>query len=214
MKIVDLSGAIENGLWTYGSPNPEVKVTTLASIEKQGFEVSALEMSILTGSYIETSSHLVKHRPSLDEMPLDRFISTATVVKLPKSALEPITAADLASNKTQIYKNPTLIIGTGWDAQWNTKEYLSKSPFFTVEAMEWLAASLVNLLAADIPVYNDPRGRQVNVLHIYYRKERNMIVAPLVNIGGIAGSEVKLLTIPIKLKGQCAAPCRIFALEK
>lgn len=214
MKIVDLSGAIESGLWTYGPPNPEVKVKMLASIEEHGFCVSSLEMSILTGSYIETGNHLIKHRPNIDEMPIDRFISRATVLKLPKSALEPITAADLTNNKAQIFKNPTLIIGTGWDSHWNTKDYLKKSPFFTVEAMEWLADSPVNLLGADIPVYNDPRGGKVNVLHIFYRKDQNMIVAPLVNIGGITGSEVKLLTMPIKLKGQCAAPCRIFALEE
>lgn len=214
MKIIDLSGAIESGLWTYGAPNPEVKVKELASIDVQGFCVSSLEMSILTGSYIETSKHLIKGRVSLDEMPLERFITRATVLKLSKLALEPITPSDLEKYKQEIYNNPTLIIGTGWDYQWNTEDYLQKSPYFTVEAMEWLADSPVNLLGADIPVYNDPRGGKQNVLNIYYRKEQNMIVAPLVNVGKISRTEVKLLTVPIKIKAQCAAPCRILALEE
>lgn len=214
MKIIDLSGAIESGLWNYGPPNPNVDIKLLASLPDDGFEVASLTMSILTGSYLETGRHLVAGRPALDEMPLDRFISTATVLKLPKMMLEPITLDDLERNKSRIVANPTLIIGTGWGSEWNSKDYLTKSPFFTVEAMEWLADSPVNLLGADIPVYNDPRGGKVNVLDLYYRKTQNMIVAPLVNIDSITRPEVKLLTIPVKLKNQCAAPCRILALQE
>jgi len=212
MKAIDLSGTIENNLWTYGLPNPEVKINEIANIDDDGAFISSLEMSILTGSYVETGRHLIKGHPTLDEIPVERFISRATVLKLAKGPLEPITKNDLKEHKSSICKNNTLIIGTGWDQYWNSDIYLKESPHFTVDAIKWLVETPVNLLGADIPFYNDPRKDDLKVLKIYYEDRDNMIVAPLININKIPKSEIKLIATPLKLKDQCAAPARVIAI--
>lgn len=214
MKIMDLSGTIESGLWTYGPPNPPVELKQLASLSRDGYAVSSINMSILTGSYFETGAHLLEGRPNLDELSCDRFITTATVLQLPKAELEPIRKEDLMKHEDRIYGNKTLIIGTGWDRFWNTGSYMKKGPYFTPEAIEWLTQTPVNLLGADIPTYNDPRGTDINVLDIFYQKTDNAIIAPLVNVTKITSAQVQLIAAPLKLKDLCAAPCRILAIQQ
>lgn len=213
MRIVDLSGPIETGLWTYGPPNPPVTVETIATIDMDGFEAGAIHLSALTGSYLETSAHLIKGQWKLDEVPPERFISEAVVARVPKGPLGEITLSDLRPYGDQIRNGDAFLVGTGWDREWNGPRYLLESPHFSLDAVVWLRDLGVTLLGGDIPYYNDPRGGEVNVITEFYRRPENMIVAPLVNVTRISRTRVRLLTLPLKLKGQCVAPCRVLALE-
>lgn len=213
MNIIDLSGDITSGMWNYGHPNPEVEIKEVANIKNNNFLSSSISMSILSGSYLETGRHLYKNRNYLDEFSLERFISTASVLNFQKNKSEPITKNDLEKYENLILKNRSLLIGTKWDKNWNEDFYISESPYFTEEAVKFIMNLEVTLLGSDIPCYNSSINKN-NVLKIYYREKKNLILAPLINIRKIPCEEIKLISLPIKIKNQCAAPCRAVAIVK
>jgi kynurenine formamidase len=132
---------------------------------------------------------------------------------VPKEPLAPITLSDLRPYGDKVRDGDAFLVGTGWDKEWNSPRYLAESPHFTLDAVLWLRDLGVTLLGGDIPYFNDPRGSEVNVITEFYQRPANMIVAPLVNVTRLSRSRVRLLTLPLKLKGQSVAPCRVLALE-
>jgi len=36
MKIIDITGTIEEGMWSYGPPLPEVEIKEVSTLDKEG----------------------------------------------------------------------------------------------------------------------------------------------------------------------------------
>ena len=60
MKIIDISGVLENGMWSYEPPIPKVHIKRVASIDKIGWEAHQISFATISGTYLEASAHLIK----------------------------------------------------------------------------------------------------------------------------------------------------------
>jgi len=58
MKIIDISGALENEMWSYDPPIPKVCIEQVASIDKIGWEAHQISFATISGTYLEASAHL------------------------------------------------------------------------------------------------------------------------------------------------------------
>jgi kynurenine formamidase len=99
-----------------------------------------------------------------------------------------------------------LLIGTGWDAHWHATDFLQDPPHFTGEAIEWILTQQVGLLGCDSPLWDGRHDPQ----HFFPRffQTDTLLLAPLVNLGAVRLPRVRLITLPLKVRGVCAAPCR------
>ncbi len=52
MRRVDLSGPIREGMWTYGTPLPEVRIRRVASLDRDGWDAHLLHVPNLLGTSI------------------------------------------------------------------------------------------------------------------------------------------------------------------
>ncbi len=210
MTFIDLTGTIEAGMWHY--PHiPPIAIEQLTSIEADGTEAHGFRLATITGTYLETAAHHFHGQPTIDEIPPERFICEAVIVRLEeKQAAEPITEKDLrqAAEALEIQEGDAILLDTGWARMWNADNYVDDSPYLTMDAMRWIVSHGISILGGDMPCFDNPRGG-VGVNTVLFESGA-LILAPLVNLEAVpqARSRVTLMAFPLKIKGVCGTPCR------
>ncbi|MDI4645004.1 cyclase family protein [Cohnella hashimotonis] len=210
-KWLDLTGRLENGMWNYGAPFPEIAVEKVANVAEDGYEGHAFRLHSLAGTYLETANHLFADRELLGDVGLDRLTMRAWVAQLPdKRPYDTIAAAELErAVGSALEPGDALLIATGWDSRWNRPGYTESSPYFEPEAMDWIIGRDVGLLGMDITTIEDPRkpGGEMPMLKRYYAKDR-LMAAPLVRLREAGEGPWTLTVLPLNIPDVCAAPCR------
>lgn len=212
MKLIDLTGTLEPGMWRYDSI-PDVEIFPLTTIEQDGNESHGFRLATIIGTYLETAAHHFHGEPTIDQIPVERFIVPAAILRIPRSAGTPISREDLDAAATGITIQPgdALIFATGWEKMWNQPEFIRESPYLTPEAMQWIVARRISILGGDVPCFDNPNGG-AGVNRVLFRSGA-LILAPLVNLGAVTQSKVRLMAFPLKIKGVCATPCRVIVDE-
>lgn len=213
MRVIDLSGPITSGMWSYGPPLPEVRIQQVASLHREGWSAYALSLHTLAGTYIETADHLLTDRESVSDLPVDRFISSAQVAHLEsKSPLEPITACELALAVEGSLHGRALLVSTGWDRMWGQPGFVQSCPYFLPETMEWVVRQGVRILGVDVPCIQDPRHDDGELNRTFFNAER-LLLAPLINVQQIGKGPHTLMALPLNVIGVCGTPCRAIVIE-
>ena len=86
MPIQDLSIPIRDGTDWYGEAGcAAVSVAQVGDLAAEGWRSHTLSLMVLNGTtYLETAAHLYADAPTLDQVPVARFVVRAFVVQLPK----------------------------------------------------------------------------------------------------------------------------------
>ena len=218
MKLIDLSGPLENGMWSYGDPFPEVRIEQVTTIEEHGVDTHKVTLSTISGTLVETGAHILEDAPSLDRVPLEQLYLDAAIIKVaPKQAREHITLNELRNSGVEVRPGDALLVYTGWDSKWNADNFVYDSPHFELDCIDWMLERDICLLGGDIPCFDDPQEgsltSELNALGKLYRAGK-MILAPVVNLGKAKKSRSKLLVAPLKVVGTCSAPARAVLFEE
>jgi len=209
-RIVDLTGLIEEGMWSYGPPLPPVRIRKLS---QKGETNYSFTLNSLSGTYLETSAHRLPGAPALDDVSPEKLIRPAVIIQLEtKQPREHITLQELKNYGARIRKGDALLISTGWDRMRNKKNFVNDSPHFTSEAMNWVLSKKPFLLGGDIPCYDDPRESEGLVNRLF--RHGLMILAPLVNLRKVRSGRATLIALTPRVKDTCAFPCRALIVEK
>ena len=222
MKIVEISGLIEEGMWNYGDELGEPifagpRITELASVEKNGFSAHRIEFSILTGTYLETGAHLLENVKTIDCVdPKDLFLP-ASIIKLDKPPRSHITKHELIRSGVKVKKGDCLIIFTGWYRMWNRKNFVLDCPHFDSDCMDWIVSKKVKILASDTPCYDDIQDPVDSKTLPQLRKlylNGAMALAPVVNGDKIRQGRAKIIILPLKVKSLSASPARAVVIYR
>jgi kynurenine formamidase len=214
MKVIDLSGIIESGMWWFGPPVPRVEFEEISSLERDGCISQKITFSTITGTYLETAAHMIKGARTIDEVKPEELICQATVVTVPqKSNRERITKEELLPMEKTFKAGEALLIATGWDRNWNKSDFVKESPYFSKNAMDYLLSKRISILGSDIVSFDDPHASHMDFVEKFFRKD-SLILSPLINLGQIKQKKIKLIAFPLKLKGLSASPCRAVGIEK
>ena len=218
MRLIDIGGALKHRMWAVaGNPFPLVEVADLPSLPQLPYAVYAQSVStpMQASTYLETAAHMDPNRIKIDELPLERLFTEAVVLKIPLGADEHITSAliqtALQDAGQTLRPGDSLLIGTGWDAKWDDPDYLLNPPHFTGAAIDWIVEQGVGLLGCDSPLWDGRRDPQ-NFFPRFFQSDI-LLLAPLVNLFAIQRPRVRLVTLPLKVAGVCAAPCRAVVTE-
>ena len=213
MKLHDLTGTLEPGMWRYDHI-PPVEISQVSSIEDDGSEAHSLGLATIAGTYLETAAHLFGNQPTIDQIPIERFICDAAVLHLGEMGpAQAIAVDDLtrAARNVEIRPGDALLVDTGWERMWNAPPFVEDSPYLTMEAMRWIVGHKVSILGGNMPCFDNPRGG-AGVNKVLFKSEA-LILAPLVNMSAVTQSRVRLMVFPLKIRGVCGTPCRAIAQE-
>lgn len=225
-SIVEISGKLEPGLWDYNSLDlggvafPPVQLERIASIDADGFDAHAIRITTLSGTYTETAAHLIDGTPTVDVLELTDLIRPARLLRLPEVGPRGIVQYEaLAAAAPKLDDGDALLIDTGWGRHWNEPGYVTEAPAFSVRTLSWLLEQPFSILGLDTPVMEcqwcaegGRPGDAGELLRPLY--ERGMILlAPLVNLHLIDTLTGTLITMPVRIAGVSAAPCRAAFIE-
>ncbi|HOK57349.1 MAG TPA: cyclase family protein [bacterium] len=217
MRLIEISGLIENGMWNYGDELKEEifsgpKIIEVSNIKKDGFSAHRFEMSILTGTYLETGAHILENVKTVDQVPVEELFLECSIIKLKeKISGEHIKVEELEKSGIEVKEGDCLIIYTGWYKMWNKNGFVLNSPHFEYSAMDWIISKKVKILAGDIPCYDDIRDPSdsknlPNLRKLYLSGA--MCLAPVINGDKVESGRSKIVIMPLRVKGVSASPSR------
>lgn len=215
MKITDISGPVFSGMWTYGGPYGEVEVAPVPPpdfVEHTTYSWH-MNMSVQTGTYLETSRHLRLDGPALIEVPLEEvWMRECAILRVPKGPNEAVTRDELEACGVEVRPGDAVIVATGWDAHWREPDFVSDCPWFLREAMDWILDREPAIVCGDTPRFDS--WEQPQGFWDRFFSGDTLLLAPVVNLSQVKANRVRLCALPIKLEDSCAAPCRAILLEE
>ena len=225
MKLIDMSGPIYTGMWSYGDPFPEFKLVDIKEPEwvkefspkSQAFE----GFCMLTGTYIDGPAHafgLEKEKP-MHEMPLEKIFGVDAYVlkfnlsKLPKEGKRPYVTMEHVkeAEKNNIPNKAPIILATGWGQHWERPDYMSNAWFLKKDVAEYLSSKKPIILGFDTPYADNLENEQGNWNIIY--GSGVTLLAPLVNTKKITKFKVKLYIAPLNILNTTGLPVRVIVEE-
>lgn len=224
MRIINASGPIYEGMWSYDKPFPKFRLIELKNPEwvdsatySQAFE----GFSMLTGSYISTPGHMfgLGEKSPAHTMPLeklfgiDAYVLKFDIDKLSMKGNKPyITYDDIRRAERKIIPDKaSIIVSTGWGEKWGDKNFITHSWFFRRDAIEYLVRKKPFILAADTPSYDNVGDEEGNWGLIFGNDVS--IVAPLINVEKITNFKVKMYICPLNILNTTGLPCRVIIAE-
>lgn len=224
MKIIDASGPIYEGMWSYGFPFPKFKLVELINPDWVDFKAYSQEFEgfcMTTGTYINGPAHAIGLEKSypMNKIPIEKLFNIdAYVLKFNLDELEKegnrnyITLKDIKKAEKEILPNgSSIIIATGWGQHWEKSDFLTHSWFLKKDAVEYLLNKKPFILAVDTP-YVDNIDNLQDIWDILYKNDI-LIIAPLVNLEKITGYKVKMFVCPLNIMDTTGLPCRVIIIQ-
>ncbi len=216
MKITDITGWIYSGMWSYCREYPGAEVSELPQPEflngRYRVFCQKFEIGGQSGTYIGTKAHVESAASPVTAHPASEFFFDCAVVRLGRKApLEKISLEEIKSCSPPIREGDAVILSCGWDEKWHDDDFVSASPYISKEAGLWLIEKGIKLLGSDFPRFDNPKMPEFPWDEFWSRV--TFLLAPVVNIAGVAGDRVRLISLPIKVKGAAAAPARAVIIE-
>ena len=163
-KLINLTLPLFSGapIW---SPEPKTIITDYFTLGRaygaeEGMNMKVLYMSGHAGTHCDAPVHRRSGRPSLDEIPLERYVGRASVAHLPDKGFDDpwIAIADLEHLSDKLGEGSRLLVHTGWDRFWETDNQTyfdqQKAPKLHLETLAWLRDRKVDLIGVDMPSVN------------------------------------------------------------
>lgn len=223
MKIIDITGPIQEGMWDFGFPGGQFKIKKLnydfmgEEYNHEGFE--GLVGS--TGTFIETGATALGYDKviSTDKIPLEKLVNIdAYVLQIPlenmkeKDNRKYVSLENIKRAELELIPNKAgILVSTGYDKYWFDREnYLAKSPFFKKDAFDYLLDKNPLLISSDFSNWENVPNLEGFLPRLY---RSGVIVLPgVVNLTSIKDFKIKLIALPIKVVGICMCPARAVAI--
>lgn len=207
-KIIDLTLSLSNQM-------KGVEIETAKTLAEDGWNATTLHIYSHVGTHMDAPLHFEVADQTIDEIPVERFITEAWVVKL--THLTPsslITVTDMEPIAHKIEKGESLILQTGWSKKVHTDAYRNELPRISRELALWMGEKRVGLLAVEPPSVADVNNiEEVTEIHTILMKNDIIIVEGLTNLDQLSKEKVTLVALPLKVEKGDGAPARVIAME-
>ena len=212
MKPIDLTLTISESTPTFpGSPKPQFILWS--NIKDDGYNLELLFLSSHTGTHLDAPYHFVKDGIKINQIPLDRLIGKAILIKLKKTKNTPITKSDITSfekKNGRILNHSSVFFFTAWQKNLKKDYYFTENPGLSISAAKYLASKKTNLVGIDSPSIDLGKDGSFNAHHIL-SKNNILIVENLSNLDKISSKEFCFTILPLKIKNTTGSPVRAIA---
>ena len=212
VKPIDLSLTISESIPTFpGSPKPQF--IAWSDIKDDGYNLELLFLSSHTGTHLDAPYHFVKNGLKINQIPLERLIGKAILIKLKKTRNSSITKSDIAlfeKKNGKIPNHSSIFFYTEWQKNLKKDNYFTENPGLDLSSAKYLASKKINLVGIDSPSIDLGKDESFSVHHIL-SKNNILIVENLANMNKIQSKEFHFTILPLKLKDATGSPVRAVA---
>jgi kynurenine formamidase len=213
-RIVDLSMPIFPGM-SRPAVIRDFEIKHVATIEKDGVDVSEIVLSAHTGTHFDAPLHFVGSGKTVDQVGLETIIGEAVILDLTKlKPKQEISQKDLEPFASKIRPKDIVLLHTGSDKWLNKPEYATDYPFIGASAARWLVEKRISVVGVDFMAV-DALSKEPLTLdaHKTLLGAGLGVVECLTNLGGIRSERPLFIAAPLKIQGGDASPVRALAIE-
>lgn len=212
MEIVDLSHTLLTSMPVY--PGTEtVKVNTVNTVEKNGFNEKSISMTSHTGTHVDCPSHFYQHTLTTDVTPLEQFFGNGIVIDCRNINNSKIGWNVFAPYNKHLADKDFVLFLTGWDKHWGTKEYLHNFPTPTNEIITELIEAGIKGVGIDT-ISIDPVADKVFQNHKQLLSTNTVIVENLTNLNLLLKKSFEFACFPLKIKDGDGSPIRAVGITR
>ena len=213
MRIVDLSQPVVTGMQVYPG-DPEVSLTTVATLAEDGFQVASVHAGTHTGTHIDAPLHSIAVGAPVDRIAVERLVGTARIVRCP--GLEPhqrLRWAEVEDGLRDLREGSIVLFETGWSRHFGTADYLAH-PVLSPGIAEALLAAGVSVVGVDT-LNPDPTLSNGGRLpfHAAFLGAGGVIIENLTNLAAVTWEDPLVSALPLPLAGMDGSPVRAVALD-
>ena len=215
MKPLDLTLTISQSIPIFpGSPKPQFILWS--TLKEDEYNLEILFLSSHTGTHLDAPYHFVKNGAKIHQIPLDRLLGNAILIKRKKGKNQAITKNDLIlfeRKNGNIPKHASIIFYTEWQKNLNTNFYFINNPGLSKSAATYLVSKEINLVGIDSPSIDLGKDKNFSV-HKILAKNNILIVENLSNLNKISSKRFDFVILPLKLKDATGSPVRAIAIQR
>ena len=216
-KYIDLSLPVHERF------DSNVRFQKVLTYENNGAQLTSLSLTAHSCTHLDAPLHVMgPDAAGIDAFPVEYFMGDAALLDIPKGMNEPVTEADLMRAGKHARDGDIVLIRTGWLEKKFGKDEFDESPYLTEDAAEWLVKLKAKIAGYDFnqeyALRGFRKGKPVKAedCHIHLKLLGNGVLnlEYLNNLSKISKPRLKLIALPLLLKGCEAAPCRVVAIEE
>jgi arylformamidase len=149
LRIVDLTQHLSNDMPLYpGMPRPSF--VDIATVEVDGYAMSEYHLLNHVGTHVDAPSHH-SMGPTLDDMPLERFVTGAVVLDFSQHEHGAISGAEITPHLARIKPGDIVLIYSGGSRYWGTDNYWTGWCYPDAEAAQALIERGISAIGFDGP---------------------------------------------------------------
>jgi kynurenine formamidase len=217
-RFVDLSHDIVDGMTTHPGIAPPV-ISTVLSFEDSAaryapgtvFEIRKIDMVANTGTYLDMPAHRFPGGADLAALELSRVADVPGICVDVREAVRMARAIDARAFDDVALDGMAVLIRTGWDRHWGTREYLAGHPFLTAEAAALLVergATLVGIDSLNVDSLEDPS----RPAHTAILAAGLPLLEHLTGLDALPANGFRVFAVPPRVRGMGTFPVRAFAI--
>ena len=201
--LLDLSHPITPEMSLFpGTPPP--KQIPLAAVETDGWRETALRLTSHTGTHLDAPAHVIAGGRTLDQFPLDTFCGFARMVDCTgQAAIGP----DFLQTKLSGPRPDFILLHTGWDRFWGTRDYPSGFPVLTETGAHFLAGLGLKGVGVDALSFDPADSTELPIHHILLGAGL-LQVENLSGLDRLADRQAELFLFPLPWPDADGGPVR------
>ncbi len=194
MKLIDLSHVIEDNMPVYpGDIKTNLHQTKYLLADKHNNH--RLDISMHSGTHIDSPMHLTDCKQYISELSLESFIAQGCLLDVRNQ-----TIIKLKAEYDALIKSSSIVLlYTGYDAHYGTKEYYENHPCVDIDLCKLLIEKNVKMVGMDIP----SPDRYPFEIHKLLFKNNIYVMENLTNLNQLLNvDKFEVIAFPLKLKAD------------
>lgn len=207
MQFIDLSHEIENNMPVYPGDTKTV-LQQVKHLSNDEYNNHRLDINMHAGTHIDSPMHLTDYRKYISELPLESFIAEGCILDVRN---EPIIKMK-AEYDTLVKNGSIVLLYTGYDKYYGTKEYYENHPCIDMELCRFLKDKNVKTVGMDTP----SPDRYPFEIHKFFFMHNIYIMENLTNLAQLLNAgRFEVIALPLRIKADSSitrAIARILAV--
>ncbi len=196
---VDLSVALNEQTPVYPG-DPATKISPVGLLANDGYCDHYISLGTHVGTHIDAPMHMLEGGKSLDQIPLEQFVSSGRLAEVAGSNFESVKQAGIQAGDIVLFR-------TGMSDRYHEKEYFEDYPAMSEEVAKYLVGAKVKMVGVDTCSVDNQDGFPI---HKILLGGDVLIIENLTNLDQLTGRDFNVYALPLSLQID-GSPARVIA---